>query len=194
MRTTFSVINYIDRVNSAVSMLQSFWEVANAIQNPQQFNSALAFLQSSDPNFVDLITKNSNDAAVKFRNNSGKIFAKVISDYKADILNTMTGVGQNGEERGFLIFLPTPTVIANAVKIDFPITRLNIKGKKIALKGRVGGPARHRGRVIGLGSFTGKNNYQQYFRMDYDPSHGHHGSQHDTPTNWTDGNFHFHTR
>ena len=86
--------------------------------------------------------------------------------------------------------MPTPAAIKNTGTIDFPMASINVKGKAVKLKGRIGGPAYYKGRLIGVGSYTGKRHSQQYFRMDYDKKHGHHGGN--GADYWTDGDFHYH--
>jgi len=188
---SFRALNFIDKASTVLGVIQTMWQIYSIMENPAIAQHAEQVLNSGDPDFQDLIRNRMSDALQNFRKNSSKIVAKTVQLHGADILNTATQ-GASGRDRGYLIFLPTPTGVLNAGKIDVPLGRISVKGKSVQVKGRVGGAASHLGRVIGAGSYTGSNNYQQYFRMDYDSRHGHHGTK--GPYHWTDGNFHYHVR
>jgi hypothetical protein len=188
---SFRVLNYLDKASTVLGVLQTVWQIYNIMENPAIAAQAEQVLNSGDPDFQNLIRNRMSDALSNFRRNSAKIVAKTVQLHGADIINTATQSAA-GRDRGFLIFLPTPVGISNSMRIDVPLGHISVKGKNVKVKGRAGGAASHLGRVIGAGSYTGSKNYQQYFRMDYDSRHGHHGSN--GPYHWTDTNFHYHVR
>jgi len=119
--TSFNVVNFISRVQSAMSLVQTFWQIGTdldqgILQSAQQYFATAG----GDAEFNTFIRNNSLDALAAFRRSSGKPFAMTIARHSADILSTLRGTSQSGNERGFLIYLPTPAGIPNSEKYPFP--------------------------------------------------------------------------